>query len=96
MFEWDERKAAANLEKHQVSFSEAVTAFSDSDGLDGLDITHSIKETRFLRIAKSELGNALTIAYTERKDDDGQTKVRIISARPASRKERKAYESSSS
>ncbi len=91
MFQWDEKKAAANLEKHHVSFIEAVTAFADPQGLDGWDIVHSEQEERRLRIAESSFGNILTIAYTLRESENDQTKVRIISARRASRKEREAY-----
>jgi hypothetical protein len=91
MFEWDEKKAAANLEKHHVSFIEAITAFTDLQGLDGSDLAHSEQEERRLRIAESVFGNILTIAYTLRESENDQTKVRIISARRASRKERKAY-----
>ena len=51
MFEWDEKKSAGNLEKHQVSFSEAITTFADPEGLDGADVVHSGKEERRIRIA---------------------------------------------
>jgi uncharacterized DUF497 family protein len=95
MFEWDELKAVANLRKHHVSFIEAVTVFSDPDGLDGADIAHSDEEERRLRIGKSAFGRILTIAYTFRRRHDDETKVRIISARRASRKERKTYERTS-
>ena len=91
MFQWDEKKAAANLEKHHVSFAKAVSAFADTQGLDGADHAHSGHEERRLRIAKSAFGDILTIAYTLRKSNNDQTKVRIISARRASRKERKTY-----
>ncbi len=90
--QWDEKKAAVNLEKHQVSFVEAVMVFADPEGLDGPDIAHSRREERRIRIAKSVFGKVLTIAYTLREIENGQTKVRIISARYANRKERKAYQ----
>jgi uncharacterized DUF497 family protein len=92
MFQWDEKKAASNLQKHRVSFGEAVTAFADSQGLDGADVVHSGQEKRRFRIGKSVFGNILTIAYTVRKFENDQTKVRIISARRASRKERREYQ----
>jgi uncharacterized DUF497 family protein len=91
MFQWDEKEAATN---HHVSFVEAVTAFADTYGLDGADITHSGDEERRIRIAKSVFGKVLTIGYTLRESENDQTKVRIISARHASRKERKAYKES--
>ena len=50
MFEWDARKAAANLRKHGVSFDEATTVFADPEALDGPDLDHSEHEARFLRL----------------------------------------------
>jgi len=91
MFEWDPRKAKSNRRKHGVTFEEAATAFLDPDGLDGEDLEHSEVETRRLRLAKSSLGRVLLIAYTVRRRNDEEI-TRIISARRASRKERKRYE----
>jgi len=90
MFEWDPRKAKDNQLKHGVSFEEA-TAFLDSTGLDGEDLEHSESEARRLRLAKSSLGRVLVTAYTIRSRDNEEN-TRIISARRASRKERKKYE----
>ena len=91
MFEWDPRKAKDNQLKHGVSFEEAATAFLDPTGLDGEDLEHSESEARRLRLAKSSLGRVLVIAYTIRSRDNEEN-TRIISARRASRKERKKYE----
>ena len=90
MFEWDTKKAAANLTKHEVSFDEAATVFVDSEALDGPDLQHSADEARFLRLGKSVAGRVLMVAYTQRRSGDVDT-IRIISARRASRKERSAY-----
>jgi uncharacterized DUF497 family protein len=90
MFDWDPPKAKSNGLKHGISFEEAATAFLDPAGLDGEDVEHSESEERRLRLAKSSLGRILVIAYTMRRDDEEVT--RIISARCASRKERKKYE----
>lgn len=86
-FAWDEKKAAANLDKHGVSFGEAVTVFGDplSDTFDDLD--HSIEERRFLIIGVSDRGRMLLVAHT----DDGEV-VRIISAREPTTGELKSYE----
>jgi uncharacterized DUF497 family protein len=92
MFEWDEAKNQTNFAKHGVAFEEAAVAFGDPMALDGPDVGHSVNEIRFLRVARSTLGNVLTIAYTLRKTKDGTKKIRIISARKASRKERRAYQ----
>lgn len=94
MFEWDVRKAAANLRKHSVSFDEAATVFADPDALDGLDLAHSENEARFLRLGNSLAARVLMVAYTVRGSGDAET-IRIISARRASRKERAAYRPSS-
>jgi uncharacterized DUF497 family protein len=91
MFDWDARKSQSNRRKHDVSFEEAATAFLDPDGLDGEDLEHSEIENRRLRLAKSSLGNVLLIAYTIRSKNNEEI-TRIISARRASRKERKKYE----
>ena len=90
MFEWDSRKAAANLRKHGVSFDEAATVFADPEALDGPDLGHSQHEARSFRLGKSLAGRVLILAYTLRGSSDAET-IRIISARRASRKEREAY-----
>jgi len=91
VFEWDPLKAAANLAKHGVSFEEATTVFQDARALDGPDIERSSSEARRLHLDKSILHRILVVAYTMRRHDDEQEAIRLISARRASRKERKAY-----
>jgi len=91
VFEWDPRKARINKLKHGVSFEEAATAFTDPDGSDGEDLEHSLIEPRRLRLAKSALSRVLVVAYTTRRRGDEEI-TRIISARRASRKEKKRYE----
>jgi uncharacterized protein len=90
VFDWDTRKATANLTKHGVSFEEASTVFADPSALDGPDLGHSAQEARLLRLGRSALEHVLIVAYTLRRSGDGK-KIRIISARLASRKERAAY-----
>jgi len=94
VFEWDARKAVANVQKHGVSFGEAATVFADPDALDGPDLKHSHHEARLLRLGRSLAGRVLIEAYTIRGSGDDE-KVRIISSRRASRKERSAYASGS-
>jgi uncharacterized DUF497 family protein len=94
VFEWDTRKAAVNRAKHGVSFEEAGTVFGDPNALDGPDLRHSEKESRFLRLGRAATGRVLVVAYTVRRRGDGES-VRIISARRASRKERAAYAATS-
>jgi uncharacterized DUF497 family protein len=91
VFEWDSAKAKSNQLKHGVSFGDACSVFLDPDALDGEDLANSTKEPRFLRLGTSITGSVLIVAYTMRSNEDGETKIRIISARKASRKERKGY-----
>ena len=56
MFEWDVRKAEANVTKHGVAFDEALTVFLDADALDGPDLQHSGDEARFRRLGRSADG----------------------------------------
>jgi uncharacterized DUF497 family protein len=94
VFEWDARKAAVNRTKHGVSFEEAGTVFGDPEALDGPDLRHSEKESRFLRLGRAATGRVLIVAYTVRRRRDGQS-IRIISARRASQKERAAFAAAS-
>jgi uncharacterized DUF497 family protein len=94
VFEWNARKAAVNHTKHGVSFGEAATVFADPDALDGPDLRHSERESRFLRLGRAATGRALIVAYTVRRRGDGES-IRSISARRASRKERAAYAAAS-
>ena len=86
-FEWDPEKAESNFNKHRVSFLEAATVFGDP--LAGLsdDPDHSIDEERFIIIGISQKLRAVVVVFTERDD-----RIRIISARLATKKERKRYE----
>ena len=86
-FEWDEEKAVANLRKHGVSFAEASTAFADDLSLTGDDPDHSHGEHRFVTFGVSSAGRLLVISHIERTGH-----IRIISARLATRVERKFYE----
>ena len=86
-YEWDQEKAASNLEKHEVSFEEAATVFSDPLYVDFYDPDHSVDEHRYLIMGHSTAGRLLIVSYTDRDD-----LVRLISAREVTASERKAYE----
>jgi uncharacterized protein len=86
-FDWDPRKAAANLRKHSVSFEEASTVFADDYSLTGADPDHSVGEERFITFGVSQSGRLLVVSHTEQGDT-----IRIFSARRAMRSERKLYE----
>jgi uncharacterized DUF497 family protein len=85
--EWDPKKAKLNLRKHRVSFEEAATALSDPMAATGTDPDHSMTEERYVTFGVSERGQLLVVAHT-----DEEETVRIISARIASKGERKLYE----
>jgi uncharacterized DUF497 family protein len=89
-FEWDVGKCAANEQKHFVSFQQASTVFFDTGALDAADLSHSNDECRRLRLGTSADGQVMVVAYTMRRRTDEEA-IRIISARLASRKERKRY-----
>ena len=86
-FEWDDTKAAANVQKHGVSFGEATEVFYDRNALQDYDPAHSDAEARFFIIGLSSR-RLLYVVYAERADDA----VRIISARTADKSEHKFYE----
>ena len=89
LFEWDSNKARRNIETHDISFDEASTAFSDTSSLTIHDPLHSDEENRFILIGNSYQNRLLVVVHTERGN-----KIRIISARKATKKERKQYEES--
>lgn len=84
---WDPDKAALNLRKHGVAFAEAITVFKDDPSLTATDPDHSIGEHRFIIIGMSSHDRLLMVSHVERDD-----RVRIISARPVTRIERRVYE----
>ena len=83
-FEWDEEKAAANLRKHGIDFRDAARVFDDEYRKEYYDVAHSDKEDRFNIIGLVD--DVLFVVYTERRDI-----IRMISARPATRHERRLY-----
>lgn len=87
-FDWNNRKATANLKKHNVSFDEAKTAFLDDSALLIGDPDHSDDEDRFILLGLSSITRLLVVCHCYREDDEV---IRIISARKATRKESKYY-----
>jgi uncharacterized DUF497 family protein len=86
-FEWDDEKAAENLTKHGISFSEASTVFANPLSRTIVDPLHSEAEERFIVLGRSGLQHTLVVVHTYRGDV-----IRIISARMATSHERKDYE----
>jgi uncharacterized DUF497 family protein len=87
-FVWDPEKARRNLAKHGVSFEEAATAFADPLSLTTFDPDHSEDEDRFLLLGATHSWRLVVVSHTHRHES-----VRIISARLASRRERRTYAS---
>ena len=86
-FEIDPTKAARNVKKHKVSFEEAASVFGDPMAYSFADPDHSIGEDRRLMFGMSQIGRLLVVIYTHR-----GRKYRIVSARLATKHERKIYE----
>jgi uncharacterized DUF497 family protein len=86
-FEWNKEKAAINFRKHGVSFEEAATVRDDYFVVDLYDTDHSIEENRFLIAGESAQNRLLIVSYTEKNG-----KIRIISARELTPKEKRDYE----
>jgi len=86
-FEWDENKAKSNVVKHGITFLEAVTIFADPYLLFTEDSQHSQQEEREWAVGETENGSLIVVVFTIRDE-----KIRIISARKATKSERKQYE----
>jgi uncharacterized protein len=87
-FEWDPAKDESNRAKHGIGFEEAATVFSDRSALSWEDTSHSVEEYRTLTLGYTERGRLAIVAHTERDE-----RIRIITARLATRSERDLYES---
>ncbi len=89
-FEWDQKKAGSNIRKHEISFEEASTVFGDTLSRTIPDPLHSsLREERFVTVGTSSRGILTIVVHCDR----GQN-IRIISARQATRRERRDYENS--
>jgi len=87
IFEWNINKAKTNILKHTISFEEAATVFGDNCSLTIDDISHSLYKKRKVTLGLSANNGLLVVVHTCRGE-----RIRIISARKASKKERKQYE----
>jgi uncharacterized protein len=86
-FEWDPKKAETNLAKHDISFEEAITVFADPMARIFPDEEHSVDEFREIIIGHSPQRRLILVNFT-----GADERVRLISARKATRMERKDYE----
>lgn len=87
-FDWDAGNARKNVDKHDVSQAEAEQVFFNEPLLTVADSRHSVEEQRIHALGRTDDGRLLHIAFTLRDDD---TRIRVISARDMSRKERSYY-----
>ncbi len=87
-FSWDKKKAAENARKHGVSFEEAMSVFLDENAIEFFDPDHSEAEDRFLMLGISFRLRLLVMCYAVR---EGGTRLRMISARKATKNEAKRY-----
>jgi len=87
VFEWDDEKAAVNVEKHGVTFEEASTAFGDLLSLTVDDPLHSENEDRYVLLGMSQAGRLLVVVHVDRDE-----RIRLISARRANKHERRTYD----
>ena len=86
-FDWDLKKAEANLRRHGVSFDEAATVFLDPLAVSGPDPDHSVEEDRYITFGFSRLGRLIAVCHTYQPGA-----IRLISARRVTRRERTLYE----
>ncbi|PPD43346.1 MAG: hypothetical protein CTY14_08785 [Methylotenera sp.] len=90
-FEWDAFKASANSKKHGVSFEQAATVFLDALALTVFDEVHSQAEERWFTLGYSNNGILLAVAHTHQTTEATRARIRIISARTATKQEQHFY-----
>jgi uncharacterized protein len=86
-FEWDPDKAASNFEKHGIGFHDAATVFGDPLAVTYHDMIHSADEDRFITFGATVSGRFVVVVHADRGD-----RIRLISARDMTRRERRQYE----
>jgi uncharacterized protein len=91
-FEWDGVKAATNQAKHDVTFEQAATVWQDALALTVFDAAHSEFEERWFTLGMNREGSLLAVSHTFTATGPVHGRVRLISARPATRNERTSYQ----
>ena len=91
-FDWDTAKAAGNRRKHRVSFDLAATVFRDPLMITIPDTEHGQSEERWITLGQAENSKILLVVHTYLETGNNTAKVRIISARPATKHEQRQYE----
>jgi uncharacterized protein len=87
LFEWDPTKNKSNIRKHKIGFAEARSVFGDPLSITIPDPDHAIDEERFIIIGMTDTRKVLTVVHTIRGE-----RIRLISARPATNREKRTYE----
>ena len=91
-FEWDPIKARLNLKNHRIAFERAATVFLDPEALSVLDEEHSQTEDRWITLGLDRAGTLLVVLHTYREETETSARIRLISARKATKNETKQYE----
>jgi uncharacterized DUF497 family protein len=90
-FEWDPLKAQRNLKGHGVAFERAATVFLDPEALSEFDEEHSQDEDRWITLGLDRSGSLLVVSHTYREETMVSARIRLISARKATKNETKQY-----
>ena len=90
-FEWDPVKARRNLKDHGIAFERAATVFLDAEALSEFDEEHSEDEDRWITLGLDRTGSLLVVCHTYREETAVSARIRLISARKATRNEAKQY-----
>lgn len=91
-FEWDPVKAHQNAKKHSIPFERAATVFLDAEALSEFDEEHSQQEDRWITLGLDRTGTVLLVCHLYHEESEGSARIRIISARKATKNEVKQYE----
>jgi uncharacterized protein len=91
-FEWDPAKARQNARRHRVTFEQGATVFLDPNALSLFDEQHSDEEERWLILGLDQTGVLLVISHTYHEEAENSARVRLISARKATKSETKQYQ----
>ena len=91
-FEWDTVKARQNAKKHRVTFERAATVFLDANALSLFDDQHGEDEERWITLGLDRTGALLVVCHTYREETETSARVRLISARKATKNETKKYQ----
>lgn len=91
-FEWDPAKARENFRKHRVAFQRAATIFLDPKAISEFDAKESKDEDRWITLGLDQAGVLLVVSHTFREERRTSARIRLISARKATKNEAKYYE----